>query len=85
MFVNGVRHRVKHAVQSQNIFRHLVRRAEEIGMVVNADKTSMICISDSQGYEADAFILDGDQNRIGCGTEFKALGLHFSNKPDMWA
>ena len=33
--VSGVLHRVKHAVQGQNVFRHLVRRAEDIGMVVN--------------------------------------------------
>lgn len=32
--VNGVKFRVKHAVRSQNVFRHLVRRAEDIGMVV---------------------------------------------------
>lgn len=40
MTVNGVTYRIKHAVQAQNIFRHLVRRAEEIGMVVNSAKTS---------------------------------------------
>lgn len=34
--VNGVWHRVKHAIQSQNIFRHMVRGAEDIGMVANA-------------------------------------------------
>ena len=85
MVVNGVHHRVKHAVQAQNIFRHLVRRAEGIGMVVNSNKTSMICVSDAAAYEADAFILDNDLNRIGCQKTIKALGLHFSNKPDMWA
>ena len=38
--VNGVKQRVKHAVQSQNVFRHLVRNAESIGMKVNARKTT---------------------------------------------
>ena len=85
MTVNGIKHRVKHAIQSQNIFRHLVRKAEEIGMVVNAGKTSMLCVSDSLAYEADAFIIDGDGKRIGCQDTFKALGMHFSNRPDMWA
>ena len=84
MMVNGVFYRVKHALQSQNIFRHLVRRAEEIGMVVNSSKTAMVCISDASAYEADAFILDEDQERIGCKQNFKALGLHFSSRPDMW-
>ena len=58
--VNNKNHRVKHALQSQNIFRHMIRRAEAIGMKVNKDKTAMICISDSLAYEAVAFLLDED-------------------------
>ena len=53
-------------------------------MVVNTEKTSMLCVSDLLAYEADTFILDADQNRIGCQNELKALGMYFSNKPDMW-
>ena len=48
--------RVKHAVQSQNVFRHLVRRAEGIDMVVNDQKTPMVCDSDATSYVADGFI-----------------------------
>ena len=81
--VNGVQHRIKHAIQSQNVFRHLVRRAEDIGMVVNAQKTTMVCVSDATSYEADGFILDVDQERIGCQETFKALGMRFSNKPNV--
>ena len=81
--VNGVFHRIKHAVQSQNLFRHLVKEAENIGMVVNAKKTSMLCVSDSLSYTADAFILDADQGRIGCQEKMKALGLYFSSRPTM--
>ena len=40
--VNGIKHRVKHAAQSQNVFRHMVRRAEDIGMKVNTAKTTMV-------------------------------------------
>ena len=72
-------HRVKHAAQAQNIFRHLVRRAEDIGMVVNASKTAMICVSAATEYKADAFIEDSDGQRINCGDHIKALGLTFSN------
>ena len=81
--VNGRSFRVKHAVQAQNIFRHIVRNAESIGMVVNAAKTSMMCISGAINYEADAFILDSDQERIGCTDTIKALGLRLSNRLDM--
>ena len=83
--VNGVLFRVKHAVQSQNVFRHLVRQAEAIGMVVNAGKTAMLTVSDSLAYEADAFIYDSDEKRIGWQKKIKALGMHFSSRPTMQA
>lgn len=81
--VNGVQHRVKHPLQSQNVFRHVVRAAEDIGMVVNAKKTSILCVSDSFSYQVDAFMLDADQERIGCQDKIKALGMYFSSRPNM--
>ena len=36
--VNGIFFQVKHAVQAQNLFRHLVCRATAIGMLVNKKK-----------------------------------------------
>ena len=65
MEVNGVKFRIKHAIQTQNVFRHLVRKAEEIGMVVNSSKTSMICVPDVASYKADTYIYDSDENQIG--------------------
>ena len=81
--INGKLQRIKHAVQAQNIFRHVVRRAEEIGMVVNSSKTAMLCMSGALEYEADAYLLDADQNRIGCNKTIKALGVRFSSKLNM--
>ena len=81
--VNGTPYRIKHAVQAQNVFRHVVRGAEEIGMVVNAKKTAMLCVSDSLSYKADAYMLDDDQQRIGCQDRLKALGFYFSSRPTM--
>ena len=83
--VSGQKYRVKHAVQSQNVFRHIVRNAENLGMVVNSAKTAMICVSGATEYKADAFVLGGDQNRIGCTDTIKALGIRFSNQLDMEA
>ena len=34
-------------------------------------------------YEAEAFILDSDSNRIDCQDKIKALGMIFSNRPTM--
>ena len=81
--VNGQKYRVKHAIQAQNIFRHVVRGAESLGMVVNSQKTAMMCISGATDFVADAYILDEDLNRIGCSQKIKALGLRFSNRLDM--
>ena len=50
-------------------------RAEDIGMVVNAKKTTMVCVSVALSYQADAFIYDADNDRIGCQDSFKALGM----------
>ena len=83
--VNGMQIRSKHAVQAQNVFRHLVREAEAIGMKVNTDKTGMVCFSDAAGCKAEAFIDDADGQRIRCGESLKALGMRFSSKPDMTA
>ena len=78
-------YRVKHAVQAQNVFRHLIRKAEAIGMKVNAAKTTMVCFSDALAYRADSYIEDEDGNQIGCQNKMKALGMRFSNRPDMSA
>ena len=48
--------RCKHAVATQNVFRHVVRAAEKKGMRVNASKTNMLCISDSLNFKASCFI-----------------------------
>lgn len=75
--MNGTNFRVKHVVQAQNVFRHMVRKAEEIGMVVNTKKMAMMCVSDVQAYQADAYILDADQTQIACQDSMKVLGMHF--------
>ena len=51
--VSGEMYRIKHAVQSQNVFRYVVREAEDIGMVVNAQKTAMMCISGAMEIVSD--------------------------------
>ena len=63
----------------QNVFRHIVRKAEEIGMVVNSAKTAMICTSGATDYKADAYILDADGDRISCAESIKVLGVRFSS------
>ena len=79
--IQGVPWKIKHAIPTQNVFRHVVRRAEERGMRVNSSKTGMLCISDSLNYKTAAFILDADGQKIESGPSLKVLGWHFSQKP----
>ena len=81
--VNGMKN--KHAVATQNVFRHIVRCAERKGMKVNASKTNMICISDSLNHTTMAHIYDRDGGKIESGQSMKVLGWHFSTKPTVEA
>ena len=62
------------------MFRHIVRRTEEIRMVVNAAKTTKVCVSDTISYQAEAY-MDTDHSRIGCQDSFIYLGVSFSYTP----
>ena len=73
------------ATRSQNLFRQITRIAELLGMKVNADKTMVLCISDSRTYKATAYIEDASGTRISSVDALKILGLNFSRKPDMSA
>ena len=75
----------KHAVATQNVFRHIVRNAERKGMKVNAKKTNMICISDSLHFDTRAHIFDRDGEKVSSGDSLKVLGWHFSSKPTVEA
>ena len=58
---------------------------ESIGMKVNAEKTTMVCFSDSVGYTTDAYIEEADAVRIHCQDSMNVLGMRFSFWPDMSA
>ena len=73
------------ATRSQNLFRQITRIAEMLGMKVNADKTMVLCISDSRTYKARAYVEDANGVRVDSVDALKILGLHFSSKPDMAA
>ena len=72
--------RDKHAVECQNTFRAVIRKAEERGMKVNGSKTAMLCVSGAQYYEACSHIFTGDGERISSGGSMKLLGFHLSSK-----
>ena len=56
--------KTKHAIITQNVFRHVFRNVERKGMKVNAQKTNMICISNSLNTKNEAYFCDRDGARI---------------------
>lgn len=52
-----------------------------MGMVVNAQKTNLICISDALSHRPATFIEDSDGKKIECVKEMRVLGFHFSDRP----
>ena len=75
----------KHDIESQNLFRRVVRKAQSRGMVVNSKKTKILCISDAQTYKAAAHIMDSEGSRLSSGTHLKVLGFHLDSRPSVHA
>ena len=81
----GGKVRLKHAVNTQNLFRYIVGRAESRGMVVNTDKTNLLVVSDVLSYDPEAYIEDAEGNEITGGDSLKILGFTFSGRPTVSA
>ena len=75
--------RIKRAGRTESLFKHILRKAREAGMMVNSKKTAMMCISAARGYLAGAYIMDPEGQKISPETTMKILGFHFSNEPHM--
>ena len=69
------------AALTQNAFRIMTGTAGDKGMVVNTQKTNMLCVSDALSYTPSTFFDGGDGEVICSGNDMKVLGFHFSNKP----
>ena len=81
----GNRVLVKHDLLTQNMFRRVVGRASQTGMVVNSKKTKVLCMSEAMSYVARSFFLDSDSERIESGRSMKILGFHFDTRPSCHA
>jgi hypothetical protein len=69
-------------MQTENLFRRTVSRAQNQGMKVNIKKTAMLTISDSISFRPEAFIEDENGERISGDCEkIKIVGFNFSRKP----
>ena len=81
----GLKFKFKIAVNTQNAFRSIKCKAEEIGMVVNTSKTKLITVSDALNYRPRAHIFDSDGSKIESGETMNILGFHLSDHPGVHA
>ena len=75
----------KEDLQSQNMFRRVVRKAESRGMVVNTGKTKLLCISDAMSYLAQGGFRDAEGVEMVSGRAMKILGFHMDSRPSCYA
>ena len=73
--------KIKQAFNTQNCFRSVSAKSGQIGMIVNAKKTGLLCVSDALSYRPETFILDENNNKIECVDTLKVLGFTFSSRP----
>ena len=82
---DGFFFRLKHVVQTQNLFRRIVHQAESVGMKVHPGKTVTMLISELKSYNPCAYFFDQGGVRVENSQSLKILGMHFSSDPDMRA
>ena len=75
----------KHDLQTQNIFRRVVAKAESRGMKVNRYKTQILCVSDALNYVASSYLVDAEGTKIESGSNLKVLGFHLDSRPTVHA
>ena len=84
VFIGGKYIKSRLAIGIQNAFDSITRHARRKKMKVNADKTQLLCISDSLNHTTQAFIEEANL-KIVSGEHMKVLGFCFSNRPTVAA
>ena len=69
------------AALSQNAFRIMTGNAADKCMIVNTQKTNLLCVSDALSHTPRTFFDGGDGEVIESGESMKVLGFHFSSRP----
>ena len=71
------------AGQSEYLFNHISERAEEKGLKVNNEKTTLLVMSSATSYRARSHIYDSGNQRIDSTGTLKALGFIFNEEADV--
>ena len=78
--LNGVVYRDAHVVKTESRVNSIVEKATAVGMKVNEEKTTLLCVSDSISFEARSHIYAGGE-RIAASETMKVVGFTFTDKP----
>ena len=70
-----------HAIQSEKNFNTIKKKAENIGMRVNEQKTQLLCISGTNYSDVKSYIRTESGQEIKSSDELKILGFWFGNEP----
>ena len=81
--LHGCTYRNVRAVKSEMMFRHISAKAEQQGLKVNSDKTTLLSVSGAISYQARSHIYDINNTRIDCSEKLKALGFIFNRTGDV--
>lgn len=81
--VDGAQVKDKFAVRSGNLFRRIGFQAGSIGMVVDNDKTQIMCIAETKQYVSRANFFDLYGDRVETQSSMGILGFVFSSDLDM--
>ena len=76
--------RTVHATYCEDKFKIIEEKSSEIGMVINAAKTQLLCVSDTRFSETESYFIAGDQ-KIRSQDEMKILGFVFEKRPSVSA
>ena len=78
--IDGKKVKIRQAISSQNAFIGITSTAQSRGMVVNENKTNLLCISDSLNFKTKTFFNDSNGSRIECCEKMKVLGFYLSDR-----
>ena len=78
---NGETYALARAIKSQSLFNTIEFNAAQRGMIVNNNKTKMMCISAARTYVPASYIITTSGERIDTDKTMKILGFHFDTTP----
>lgn len=71
--------RMVHAAAAEEAFENIKKNAEQMGMVVNAAKTQLLCTTTAVNYQVRSFIW-ADGQKITSGDSLKTVGYTFGRR-----